>query len=348
MKLCAVLIAVGLLAVTVCPGAAPAQEKEEPKPTPEVRLTAREMAAVEKFIALKVEKVKEALAVHNYEFAVSLIDAILQVHPETESRTQLQDLRIKAGEGLLQQEVVKVYLYSPKSVYTFGEKIAVKLRVKNVSDDEVTFPHSGEKPRNFGRVVKASYSYELLGSSRMRRTQLIVKQDKPIKLGKGQVWEKSYEIDTSKLAADEPGVRRFVLQAELRPAQIDAGEEKFSRYLVTGELEVLVVPKEHAALAGNPLKHIRDATSFMLGKADPEETRFKDFAGAQAAAFYPSFFLADEEKAEAVGLLMAALEKSRADTARVLMGCLTYLTREAHGSSREDWLQWWKRQQKQK
>lgn len=343
MKLSTILLAAGLLAVTLCPGTVPAQEPE--KPGPEVKMTAREMAAVEKFIALKIEKVKEALAIHNYEFAVSLIDAILQVHPETKSRQQLHELRIKAGEGLLQQEVVKVYFYTSRRIYTFGEKIVIKLRVKNVSPGEVTFPHTGKTPRNFGRVVKTSCSYKLLGSSRIRRTQLIVKQDEPITLGKGQVWEKSYEIDTSKLKAADPGVRRFVLQAELRPAQIETSEEKFSRYLITGELDLWVVPKEHAAYASEALRHVRDATSFMLGKA---ETGVKDTTEAQTAAFYSCFFLAGSEKDEAVKLLMEALKKATADTARVLTGCLTFLTGEAHGSAKQDWLDWWKQRQKQK
>ncbi len=348
MKLSRVLLAACLLAALVCLGPAWAQEepKEKPEPAPVIKLTAREMAAVEKFIALKVEKIKEALAVHNYEFATSLIDAILKVHPETRSLQQLHELRIKAGEGLLQQEVVRVYLYSPRRIYTDGEKIEIKLRVKNVSQNDVTFPHSGKTPRNFGRVVKASYTYELAGSSRMRRTQLIVKQDEPITLGTGQVWEKSYEIDTAVAASAEPGVRRYVLQAELRPAQINTGEEKFSRYLVTGELDLWVIPKERAALAAGALGHVRDATSFLLGKADREKTGLKDVPEAQAAAFFSCFFLAEGEKDEAVGLLMAALEKTSADTARVLMGCLSYLTGEAHGTSKQDWLQWWKTRQK--
>lgn len=346
MKLSRVLFAAGLLAVTLCLGPARAQEepKGEPEPAPEVKMTAREMAAVEKFIAHKVEKVKEALAVHNYEFAVSLIDALLTVHPETRSRQELHDLRIKAGEGLLQQEVVRVYLYAPRRVYTFGETIEVKLRVKNVSPDEVTFPHSGEQPRNFGRVVKTSCSYKLRGSSRIRRTQLIVKQDKPITLGKDQVWEKSYQIDTSKLADEEPGVGRFVLQAELRPAQIEAGEEKFSRYLMTGELDLWVVPKERAALAAGALRHVRDATSFMLGKPG---TTLKELPEAQEVVFYSCFFLADSEKDEAVKLLMSALEKKTAETARVLMGCLTFLTGEPHGTDKRDWLDWWKKRRKE-
>jgi hypothetical protein len=348
MKFCRILTAACLLAALVCLGPASAQEepKEKPEPAPEVKMTQREMAAVEKFIALRVEKVKEALAVHNYEFAVSLIDALLLVHPETESRGLLHELRIKAGEGLLQQEVVRTYLYSARRIYAPGEKIEVKLRVKNVSGGDVTFPHSSETPRNFGRIVKTSCSFELAGSSRMRRTQLIVKQDEPITLGKGQVWEKSYEIDTSADAGDQSAVRRYVLQAELRPAQIEAGEERFSRYLLTGELELWVVPKERAALADKPLENVREATAYMLGARDPAAA-VKDLDQAHEAAFYSCFFLAESDRPEAVRLLMAALEKATADTARVLMGCLTWLTGEPHGSAKEDWLQWWKKRRKE-
>ena len=331
------LLAAGI-ASALCAGMLEAQEKKPPE------LSAGEMAAVGKFITLKVHDVRQAIARHDYDYAVRLIDAILLLDPGTPFKNELGKLRIKASQEKLQQEVVRVYLFCPKSVHSIGDKIKVTLRIRNVSSGKITFPHEAEKARNFGVLVRKTCDYELLGSTRMRRTQLTLKQDSPIVLEKGQVWEKTFTIDTSHIESIHPIMRRYVLQAVMRPVEIVAGDERSSRYLATGELELFVMPPEHAKLAKEAMQHIMEAAAFLTGKPIPGELAIDEARGAQVALFYSSFFLSEKERPQAAGELMRALEESSGDTAHVIMGSLSFITGEEFGTARDDWLNWWKKQ----
>lgn len=335
-------LAGAVFAALVC--ANPAGAQEEPPASKPPALSTGEQAAVEKFLGLKVEEVRQHVSGHNYDFALRLIDAILMVAPNTRFKRELQQLHIKANQGMLQQKVLRTYLFCSKKVHSIGDMIEVKLRIKNISPDEVSMPHNAEQARNFGVLLETTYSYELPGSSRMRRTQLTIKQDSAIVLKKNQVWEKTFKIDTSRIKSRQPVIRRYVLQAVLRPAEIVSGDERFSRYLSTGELEIWVMPSEHLNLAKDALGHLREATSFIQGKPIPGELAIDSNSKAQVAAFYSTFFLARKDRLKAVRELVRALEKAAGDTARVLMGSLSYLTKEPHGTSREDWLDWWKKQ----
>lgn len=329
-------------AVAILTGGAPAQEKEGPGPEP--AMTATEIAAVEKFFTLKVEEARQALKKHNYQLALKLIDAILVVNPQTRHKKVLQEMKIIASQGLLQQEVVRVYLYSPKKVYALGEKIEIKLRVRNISSGEVTFPHALAVPRNLGGVRKFAYTYELSGSSRMRATRTVIKQGSPITLKKNQVWEKSFEIDTSVVEAVEPVMRRYVLAAMLRPAEIIAGEEeKFTRPLTTGKIEIWAMPKKYAPYSKNAFANLKEALSFIRGERVPGELLLDDETTARVVLFYSVFFLSEQERTEALELLMEALTASAGQAARTITGSLTFLTNQPYGSSKEDWLNWWQR-----
>ncbi len=332
------------VAALICAGSAGAQQEQPAKGPP--GLTAGEKAAVEKFLKRRVEEVRRHVNQHNYDFAVKLIDAILLVAPDTRFKRELQELRRKASQGTLQQKVIRTYLYCSKKVHAIGDKIEIKLRIRNLSSDEVSLPHTAKEARNFSVLLKNAYGYELLGSSRMRRTQLTIKQDSAIVLKKNQIWEKTFEIDTSQIESRQPVMRRYVLQAMLRPAEIISGDERFSRYLATGELEIWVMPSKHLNLAKNALQHLREATSFIQGKPVPGELAIDGHSKAQVAAFFSTFFLTRQERGQAIRELVRALEKATGDTARVLMGSLSYLTKEPHGTSKEDWLNWWKRRPK--
>lgn len=335
-------VLVAAAAVALLAGGAPAQEKEEPGPR--AALTSVERAAVEKFFGLKVEETRRALRAHNYKLALQLVDAILVVNPQTRHKKVLQDMRISANQGLLQQEIVRVYLYSPKKVYALGEKVEIKLRVRNISEGEVTFPHTAAQPRNFGTLRKFTYTYELSGSWRTRRTPAVIKQDSPIVLKKNQVWEKSYEIDTSGVEGEEPLMRRYVLQAQVRPAEIITGEEeKFTRPLTTGKLEIWAMPKKYLAYSKNAFPNLKEAVSFIRGERVPGQLLLADQATARVALFYSVFFVGERERSEALNLLMEALAAAAGETARTITGSLTFLTSEPYGSSKKDWLNWWQR-----
>ncbi len=333
------------IALAVCAIHGTAQE-QEPK-TARAQLSESEKAAVEKFFSLKIEEVKKHMGKHNYQYAISLIDAILIVHPKTHHVRELKRLRTRASEALLQQDVVRVYLYSPKNIYAFGEKIELKLRAKNISEEEIVFPHTDEKARNFGILVKKAYEYEFLGSRRMQRTQTVVKQDAPIALRKDEIWEKSFEIEPPRRARAGDSVCRYVFKASLRPAEIITGEEEFSRFLPTGELEIWVMPKEHLNLSGNAFAHLEEAASHLLGRPSPGELAIKSIRAALKVVFYSAFFLNNEEKKQAIDLLVPSLEKLQGDSARAIMGSLSYLTGKSFGSSGEQWIKWWKRGNKE-
>lgn len=341
MKFRLALLAIAFVAAALSAARITAQEEEPPGE--EQRLSPDEEKAVEKFIFLKAGEARQAVENRNFDYAVRLIDSILLLAPETPLKNELKELRIKAAQEKLQRDVARAYLYCAKKVYKAGEKIEVKLRIRNLTSEKITLPLTDEQSRNFGVLVKEIHDYKLLGSTRMRRSQLVMKQDSPIVLEENQLWEKTFEIDTSRVGGAQPVFRRYVLQAVMRPVEIVTGSERFSRYLATGELEIRVMPPEHAPLAGNALEHLVEATSFIAGKPVPGEMALDETGMAQTAVFYSVFFLTGPQAQEAMAHLFEALEASAGDTSRVLMGCLSFLTGEKFGTSREDWLNWWKK-----
>jgi hypothetical protein len=341
MRPVAIILLGGLLAITCTGRDAGAQDRETEERSES--LTVSEEMAVEKFLSLKVAEVKSAMESSNCDHAIQLIDAILLLKPDTQHRRELKDLRIIASQKKLQQEVVRVYIYCSKKLHKAGEAIDICIRVKNIGSDTVTFPHSGNNPRNLGFITKKTYDYRFPCSSRMRGTQVMIKQDSPIVLQKSQVWEKCFEIDTSGMDAGMPTVRRYILQVELRPTEIVAGRGQFSRYLSSGEIELWVVPGEYESLVQNPMEHFKEASLFLLGKPAPGELAIDDESTARLILFYCTFLLDEHDRVEALPTLISVLEKASGDTAMVVMGLLSFLTDEDFGTSREDWLDWWKR-----
>jgi hypothetical protein len=134
-----------------------------------------------------------------------------------------------------------------------------------------------------------------------------------------------------------------VLQAGLRPVQIIADEDQFSRYLLTGELELWLLPAEHRNLADKALEHLKEAVSFFDGNPVRGDLNITNRTMARLTAFYSTYFLKEKEKDKALELIFSIFEKTAGDTAKVLMGTLTYLTGELFGTSKEEWLEWWKK-----
>jgi hypothetical protein len=338
MKLLLVIIVAAALALAVAGPPARAQEEKPAKPP--VSLTAAEKAAVEKFLKIKLDEARQAVESRNFDYALQVIDAILLLAPQTPLKRKLQELRLSANEKKLQQEVVRVYLHCAKRIHSTGDKIEIRLRIKNISNGELKFPLGSEEARNFGTLTKTTHDYKLSGSTHMRQTQLTIKQNSSITLKKDQVWEKTFEIDTSRLTDKEPAMHRYVLRARLRPLEIISGKEVFSRYLSTGELELYIMPSKYLEMAKNAMKHIKLSVSCIEQKAARGDLAFD----ARIVLFYSTFFLSEREKKQALPLLFGALEKSSGDTARVIMGSLSFLTGEEHGTSKNDWLDWWKKQ----
>jgi len=339
MRLLLTLLAAAALAAAVCTGHAGAQEKPPAKPA---GLSDLEKAVVEKFLEIKLEEARESVENRNYDYAVKIIDAILLLAPKTRLSKELQDLRLTALEKKLQQRTVRVYLYCSGKIHKAGEEMELMLRIKNLSNGKIELPVGSAQKRNFGILTKKTTDFKLFGSTHERQVQTTLKQDSSIILEKGRVWETSFKFKTPQPGGSEPAIRRYIFQASLRPVEIITAEEHFSRYLRTGELELWVVPSGHEKFTEKALANLTEAAAFLRGKPAPGELAVDSETEARIAMFYSTFFLTESEKKKATPLLAGLLEKADNETARVIMGSLTFVTGEEFGTSKQDWLDWWK------
>jgi len=330
IKLCAC----AAFALLLCPAAA-----QEEKAIPPLKPS--EKQAVERFISLKTEEVKKAVELHDYDYAIRLIDAILLLKPNTSCKDKLKELRLKASRETLQQNVLRVYLSCASKYHTAGANIRIKLRIKNLTEGKVVLPVYTKEARNFIVVTKDTLDYGFPFSTRMRRTQLTVKQESEIVLETGQLWEKTFDIDTSKMDRPAHYVRKYVLQAAVWPCEIITDTERFSKALTTGKLELTVAPEKELALAADALENLGNALSYINdGTTVPEGLEIDSRARADEVIFYSAFFIEDEQKGDALRLLFESLEKSAGRTSRIIMGSLSGLTGKNFGTSKEDWLKW--------
>jgi hypothetical protein len=325
-------VILGIMAAFSCVLLADAQKS--------VTMTEEEMKTVDKFFRAKFEEAKSYCEARKYDAALKLIDAILILHPEVSFRQEVVSLRVKCEEGMIQQSVVRSYILVPKSVCEVGERVEFRIRVDNLSGDEVRIFSGGQERSILGRLEREVYEYALDGTSRISRAPVVVRNTADIVLRRGEGWEKSYFIDTEGLGSFEGKFRRYILRGVLRPAEMEFGGERFSRDLPLEPVTIDVLPEGCARYARSPVEVIRDSVMHLTQHSD--ETARSESEG-QTMLFYASFYVPAESLDEVVGLIIGSLDKLSSLAARTAMGVLTNLTAEAHGFEVEEWKKWWAR-----
>lgn len=305
-----------------------------------VNMTEEEMKAVDKFFRGKFEKAKSYAEAHNYETALKLVDAILTLHPEVGFRDEVVSLRVKCEEGMIQQSVVKSYISVPKNVCEVSEQVEFKIRVDNLTEDEARIFTKGLENSIFGRLEREVREYSIDGMSRFSRAPEFVRNVPDITLRKGEGWEKSYFIETKGLGSFEGRFRRYVLWGALRPAEMECGNERFSRYLPLEPVTIDVLPEGCGKYAQRPVEVVRDSVMRLIQRSGEGGRTERE---AQSMLFYASFYVPAGSLHEVAGLIIGSLDKLSASGARTAMGVLTNLTGEAHGFEAEAWKRWWAR-----
>jgi hypothetical protein len=329
-----ILVILGIVAALSCVLLADSQKS--------VTMTEEEMKAVDKFFRGKFEEAKSYFETHNYETALKLIDSILALRPDAEAafRQEAVSLRVKCNEGIVQQRVVKSYILVPKKVCEIEEEVEFKIRIDNLTENDVHIFNRGLENSIFGRLEEEVCEYALDGTSRVSRAPVVMRNDSDIILRKGEGWEKNYFIDTKKLGTFEGKFRRYTLRGVLRPAEMECRGERFSRYLPLEPVTIDILPKGCARYAQSSVQVIRDSVMRLTQRSD--ETARSESEG-QTMLFYASFYVPAESLDEIVGLIIGSLDKLTASVARTAMGVLTNLTSEAHGFEVEAWKKWWAR-----
>lgn len=291
--------------------------------------TDKEVGLIEKYLYARYLEATQYYQKAIYQRALEIVDAILCLEPRISFREKLKYLCLACKRKLIQQNILKASLRTPKEIYEIGDKILITLRLENVTLEPVEI-NLGQQ--NFIILYRKVNEYGPLGNFETRSRMEEIKLSEPaINLKPQATWEHTFIVDTSQ---EGPSIyyRTYELSAEIRPLQLKSQAGASIRKIVPTPLLLRLFPPDVEPVLQNPLA--------FLGKALE--------GGIPVDIFLCALLVPAKDQDKALTLLMKSLEKSSPKVKKTILTCLKHMTRLPVELDETAWRNWWAEREKRK
>jgi hypothetical protein len=330
----------------------------------------------------KIELARTLAASGDDAQAMSVLDAALAAQPPTAWAQRFkqvkQELRLRQAEN----DLVRIDARAVRDVVPFATDVEFRLRIRNVSDQELRFhggtvdldprgrplPGAAERSPNAVTLDVARRDRDVSAASMDRTWTTTVPLQGPaapdLRLAPGETREFPVKIPADDVGTPIAGVRVIEVSGVLRPTAMTVGGLPQVHPLRVRRGRVVVLPPGYAPLADDPLGAMEQAIPLGAGAHLLVATEFVPRAQAREAALLLARALAEGEpglapaahgalamlREKCVGdplaplldPLMAFLE-SRPLRADALLGGVAQLTDERVASDPRLWQDWWRK-----
>lgn len=288
----------------------------------------KELSAIEKYYYGKYLQALQLFRLEKYQQAIGMINAIRLLEPKTSCRSALKQLKIKCGEQLLQQKILKATLIASKEIYERGDQIKITLSLENLTLAPVEVS-LGEMKLAVLYVTVAEYGPlgDFNSISRMEELELPAED---IKINPSDMWKTTFVVDTSRDNPQSINYATYTINLEIRPKKLKSISGETIRKITTPMLTLKVFPPDVDPVLQNPLK--------SLGKALD--------GGIPIDIFLCALLVPKKDYEKGLALLMPALKNSDEQTKKVIMNCLKHITGLPFAIDKRVWLDWWQDRQK--
>ncbi len=280
---------------------------------------------VDKYVFVKYHEAWSLAKKGRYEKAVEIVQAVLVLEPRTAHSEGLRRLRRFCDIRITQTTMCEAQAIPAKTIAIAGEKVEVKLRLRNVSKQPIliAFPADGQGfavvdysirvPMPKGDVHEASKSQE-------------IRIEKEISIAVGAEWESSFPMDTGTALEEAQELRIVQVQAWMQPSRIDLGTIPTNRRIVFEPAVVKIVSRKYEKDLTNPLA--------ALG-------RYMD-GGTVNDVFVMALLLEKEDREKGIELLIGAMRHAESRVGQTFLATLlTFLTEQKLGPDPRAWRAWW-------
>jgi len=301
----------------------------------------KDLALIEKFFYSKYLEAIEFYKAEEYQFALDIVNAMLRLEPKITFQNKLKLFKIACEEKIIQKNVLRATLRTPKDIYEIGDKIFVTLKLENVSlaPVEIDLPPDPFMVINLNITEYGPFG-DYLSDIRMEQEKLTAKD---ITLKPQEFWEYTFAIDTAKDGIKTINYRTYEVVLEIYPSLIKlekAGRSGFPtaagnaslRKIVSLPLLLRTFPPNIEKVQKEPL---------------PSLTKALD-AGIPIDIFLCALIVPESDKDKALELLIRGLDKSTDQAKKAIMTALKLVTKLPVELDEKAWLQWWQERGKKK
>lgn len=285
----------------------------------------KEIAVIEKYLYSKYLNAVQSYQKEDYQGALDTINAIVKLEPRFSFTDKLKLFRLACEEKIIQKNILRATLRTPKEIHEIGDKIFVTLKLENVALNplEVTMPN---EPLMIIYITAMEYGPlgDYLSISRMEGEKL---PPNNISLKPQEFWEHTFTIDTTKENPKSIYYRVYEITAEIRPSNIKSGKEESIRKIISLPLTIRAFPPNVDKVLKAPIPSLSKALD----------------GGIPIDIFLCSLLVPEADKETTLELLMRSLEKSSSQEAKkAIMTSLKHITRLPVEIDEKAWKQWWK------
>jgi hypothetical protein len=255
-------------------------------------------SAADTYVRSRMADVYKQFKEGQFQRAYDIVTALMVLEPKSRYAPELQKMRRVCDNMVTQTSIVRSQMLAPHAA-TAGSKVDFLLRMTNIwrGGIEIHFDKEIARP-----IVIVEITVERLDPNGSMTKATRVEEfpiDRDIPIALGAQWELPITLDTSlEFSDDQDYIRLYSVGAWLPVVKIDRGPQaEVQKRIIFEPVTVRLVPKKHMHLAEDPLG--------KLGKAMD--------AGSVNEVFICALLLPEEQKAQGVELLVAALEKAHAN-----------------------------------
>ncbi|MGE0709479.1 MAG: hypothetical protein AB7T09_15990 [Planctomycetota bacterium] len=282
----------------------------------------------------KLQLALERYAAADFLGALRLADALIDLEPGWARAADVQALRRRCQDRLVESSLVVARLGVSSPVLSRDGPLELTLRFKNVSDQPIVLHQEAD-----AAVGVLDLDYEELqpdGARTRVRTQHGVRLGaERLRLEPGQERAVPLRLPAPHRRLPRGVVGRYELGGRIRPTRMDVGDSSASTFLPLAKVRVLVLASEDVALAKDPAAALRDAVT-RGNRGTLAERR-----PPAREAFVAGVLLAERDREAAFAALIEALSVSSPPLSEALCAALSRANGDPFGYTREEWLAWW-------
>lgn len=290
----------------------------------------KDLALIERFFHFKYLTAVEFYKREDYQFALDIVNAILKLEPRVTFQDELRVFKITCEEKIIQKNLLRATLRTPKEIYEIGDKIFVTIKLENVSlrPIEITL-HPDPYMVVYINVTEYGPFGDYFNDSRMKEEKLNLKD---ITLKPQEFWEYTFAIDTAKDGIKTINYRTYDVVLEIRPFKLKTEKEESIRKIVSLPLLIRTFPPNVEKVQKEPLPSLTKALN----------------QGIPIDIFLCALLVPETDKDKELELLIRALEKSSDQAKKAIMTALKLITKLPVELDEKAWSQWWQEHSKKK
>ena len=283
--------------------------------------------AADRYVYAKFAEAHAIAKMGNTERGYRIAVGLLTLEPKSRYAKQLKTFRRYCEQRITQSTILQAGVFVDRDRVTIGDKIAFRLRLVNVSSEEITLTYGSRNGKPAGRVlipVRATI-YDPTGSRTTVSAHLETDIDAEIPIATGAQWETVAELDTGAVFPESDFFRVFEISAWTLPSRMESASFRTVRKITFEPARVKVVPKMYRSLLKNPLNSLGE----MIDTGNLNEV------------FCAAMLLGEEQRAMGMEMLVTAMESAGHALGRAVVANILYqMTDQKHGADPKAWRAW--------